>query len=43
VVDALDDQARAFYEHYGFMRFPDWPMKLFMLKRTIEQTFPRVP
>jgi GNAT superfamily N-acetyltransferase len=37
VVDALDDTARAFYEHYGFIPFPDCPLKLFMLKKTVEQ------
>lgn len=37
VVDAIDEQARAFYEHYGFKRFPGQPMKLFMLKKAIEQ------
>jgi GNAT superfamily N-acetyltransferase len=39
IVDAIDDPARAFYEHYGFIRFPDRPMRLFMMKRTVEQMF----
>lgn len=43
VVEALDDPARTFYEHYGFIRFSDNPMKLFMMKRTIEQFFPILP
>lgn len=38
VVDAIDEQARAFYEHYGFKRFPGQPMKLFMMKKAIEQS-----
>ncbi len=30
VVDAKNDDARAFYEHYGFLRFPDTPSRLFI-------------
>jgi GNAT superfamily N-acetyltransferase len=42
IVDAIDEQARGFYEHYGFIRFPDWPEKLFIMKKTVEQTFARI-
>lgn len=28
VVDAKNDDALAFYEHYGFLRFPDTPSRL---------------
>lgn len=42
VVDAIDEQACAFYEHYGFIRFPSSSTKLFILKKTVEQTFARV-
>ncbi|MBA2597898.1 MAG: GNAT family N-acetyltransferase [Chloroflexota bacterium] len=30
IVDAKDDQARAFYEHYGFRRFVEDPYRLFI-------------
>lgn len=30
VVDALNDSARAFYEHYGFIRLEDDPYRLFL-------------
>lgn len=30
VVDAKDDQASAFYRHFGFVPFPDQPMRLAM-------------
>jgi GNAT superfamily N-acetyltransferase len=30
VVDAKDDQARGFYEHYSFQRFPDDEYRLFL-------------
>jgi GNAT superfamily N-acetyltransferase len=30
IVDAKDDRARAFYEHYGFQRFVDEPYGLFL-------------
>lgn len=35
VVDAKDDEARAFYEHYGFLRFPDTPSRLFIPLETL--------
>ena len=37
VVDALHDKARAFYERYGFQRFPDNVYRLFMPMQTIGQ------
>ena len=30
IVDAKNDEARAFYERYGFLRFPDTPSRLFI-------------
>ena len=30
VVDALDDDAKAFYLHYDFIPFEGYPMKLFL-------------
>ncbi|HET8631980.1 MAG TPA: GNAT family N-acetyltransferase [Thermomicrobiales bacterium] len=35
VVDAKDDAARAFYEHYGFARFADIPYRLYLPMGTI--------
>lgn len=35
VVDALGASAAAFYEHYGFPRFPDRPDRLFLPMSTI--------
>ena len=35
IVDALHDRARAFYERYGFQRFPDNEYQLFLPMRTI--------
>lgn len=37
VVDALDNDAKAFYLHYGFIPFEAYPMKLFLPMTTIEQ------
>ena len=36
VVDAKDDAARAFYEHYRFRRFEDHPYRLYLPMATIE-------
>jgi hypothetical protein len=30
VVDAKDEQAEAFYQHHGFMRFGSSPLRLMM-------------
>ncbi|MBA4063905.1 MAG: N-acetyltransferase [Isosphaera sp.] len=37
VVDAIDDEAARFYEHYGFTRFPDQPGKLFIPLAVVRQ------
>lgn len=37
VVEAIDDDAVSFYEHYGFLRFSDIPNKLFLPMKTVEQ------
>jgi len=39
IVDALDDGAADFYERYGFKRFPDSPLQLFLSMKDIEATF----
>lgn len=39
VVDALDDSACSFYEHYQFIRFPDYPNRLFLPMTTIARMF----
>ena len=35
VVDGKDDTARAFYEHYGFIRLPDAERRLFLPMGTV--------
>jgi GNAT superfamily N-acetyltransferase len=37
VVDAKDDDARTFYERYGFQCFPNYEYRLFLPMKTIEQ------
>lgn len=37
VVDAKNDSARAFYERYGFLRFPDSPTRLFISIETLRR------
>lgn len=37
IVDALHDDARAFYERYGFKRFPENDLRLFLPMQTIGQ------
>ncbi len=39
VVDAKDDKARSFYEHYQFIRFLDYPHRLFLPMTTIAKMF----
>jgi len=39
VVDALDDEARAFYEHFDFIRLPEQPTRLFLPMATIAKLF----
>lgn len=37
VVDALNDRATSFYQHFGFMPFPGRASKLFLPLKTIQQ------
>ena len=37
VVDVKNDEARAFYEHYGFLRFLNTPSRLFIPVETLRQ------
>ena len=39
VVDPKDDQARLFYEHYGFLAFPDHALRMFLPMQTIARLF----
>ncbi len=39
VVSAKDDKARSFYEHFDFIRFPDYPYRLFLPMTTIAKMF----
>jgi GNAT superfamily N-acetyltransferase len=39
IVDAIDDKARRFYEHYGFHRFPRQSDRLFLHMQTIQEMF----
>jgi GNAT superfamily N-acetyltransferase len=41
IVDAKDDHAVAFYESFGFRRFPLRPGRLFLLTSTAAQAFAR--
>jgi ribosomal protein S18 acetylase RimI-like enzyme len=41
VVDAKDDHAVAFYENFGFRRFPTRPGRLFLLTSTAAEAFAR--
>ena len=36
LVDTNDEEARGFYEHYGFSRLPTQPFKLFLPISTLE-------
>jgi GNAT superfamily N-acetyltransferase len=38
-VDAIDDQAKAFYERYGFVALQDNPLHLYLPMVTIEDAF----
>jgi GNAT superfamily N-acetyltransferase len=38
-VDAIDDQAKAFYEKYGFVALQDNPLHLYLPMATIEDAF----
>ncbi len=37
VVDAKDDRAAGFYRHFGFIPFPDHPLRLFLTMQTVAQ------
>lgn len=39
IVDALDDEARRFYEHFGFIALPGQEYKLFLPIETIQALF----
>lgn len=39
IVDARDEAAARFYEHFGFQRFPDHPRRLFIPMRTVAALF----
>lgn len=39
-VDAKDDVARSFYEHFGFTRFLNHEYRLYLPMRAIEELFP---
>lgn len=39
IVDAIDDKARGFYEHYGFCAFPKQADRLFLHMQTIHEMF----
>jgi ribosomal protein S18 acetylase RimI-like enzyme len=43
VVDAKDDAAVRFYQHYGFRRFVSRPMSLFLPLATVLRAFPQSP
>ncbi len=42
VVDAIDENARAFYGRYGFIDIPNRPNRLFMPMKTVAQLFPEI-
>ena len=39
IVDAIDQKAISFYEHYSFLPFPDNPNRLFLPMKTIGDLF----
>lgn len=39
IVDAVNDAARDFYKHYGFIGFPNHPYRLFLHMQTISDMF----
>lgn len=42
VVDAIDENARAFYRRYGFIDVPNRPNRLFLPMKTVVQIFPEI-
>ena len=41
IVDAKDDSAHRFYEHFDFLSLPDVPNRLFLPMKTVERLFSR--
>jgi GNAT superfamily N-acetyltransferase len=39
VVDAIDEDARAFYEHFEFIQFPDLRLRLFLPMESVARLF----
>ncbi|BCL34693.1 GNAT family N-acetyltransferase [Nostoc sp. MS1] len=39
IVEAKDHNASSFYEHYGFIKFPNYSHRLFLMMETIAQMF----
>jgi len=39
IVDAIDESARAFYEHFEFLPFPDQPRRLFLPMASVAELF----
>ncbi|WP_427156796.1 GNAT family N-acetyltransferase [Aliinostoc sp. HNIBRCY26] len=39
IVEAKDDDARSFYEHYNFMSFPTFSHRMFLMMETIAKMF----
>lgn len=37
IVDAKDESVRPFYERYGFTRFPERPLRLYLPMSTVRQ------
>jgi len=42
VVDAIDENAHAFYRRFGFIEIPNRPNRLFMPMKTVAQLFPHI-
>ena len=40
VVDAIDEQAKGFYEKYGFVALADQPLRLYLPLATIRKALP---
>lgn len=40
IVDAIDADAKSFYQHFGFLELPGHDLKLFLPIESIEQLFP---
>jgi len=41
-VDAKDDEAKAYYEQFGFIPLPDNPLQLFLPVQTIREALERL-